>query len=118
MRVGPALSQGQGPCHAEWPTKRDRAELLLVALASLLVRGGERLTLLGSAIAPMNGRIALSRVVEMIGRDPEVEGLVWVAALGGHGMTTSPAVGRLGATAVLGGTSEELQSFSPGRLSK
>jgi uncharacterized protein (DUF58 family) len=53
-----------------WPTKRDRAELLLVALASLLVRGGERLTLLGSGIAPMNGRIALTRVVEMIGRQP------------------------------------------------
>src|ERR671932_325888 len=32
---------------ADWPTKRDRAELLLVALASLLLRGGERLTLLG-----------------------------------------------------------------------
>src|SRR6516225_2691168 len=61
---------------AEWPTKRDRAELLLVALASLLVRGGERLTLLGSGIAPMNGRIALSRVVEMIDRDlREPEGL-------------------------------------------
>ena len=56
--------------NAEWPTKRDRAELLLVALASLLVRGGERLTLLGSGIAPMNGRIALSRVVELIGRQP------------------------------------------------
>ena len=28
-----------------WPTKRDRGELMLVALASLLVRGGERLTL-------------------------------------------------------------------------
>ena len=55
---------------AEWPTKRERAELLLVALASLLVRGGERLSLLGSGIAPMNGRIALSRVVEMIGRHP------------------------------------------------
>ena len=41
---------------------------MLVALASLLVRGGERLTLLGSGIAPMNGRIALSRVVEMIDR--------------------------------------------------
>ena len=52
----------------EWPTKRDRAELLLVALASLLIRGGERLTLLGSGIAPMSGRIALSRVAEMIGR--------------------------------------------------
>src|SRR6266481_5263233 len=25
----------------DWPTKRDRAELILVALASLLVRGGE-----------------------------------------------------------------------------
>ena len=60
---------------AEWPTKRDRAELLLVALASLLIRGGERLTLLGSGIAPMNGRIALSRVVEMIGRDPKADSL-------------------------------------------
>ena len=60
---------------AEWPTKRDRAELLLVALASLLMRGGERLTLLGSGIAPMNGRIALSRVVEMIGRDPKADSL-------------------------------------------
>ncbi len=54
---------------AEWPTKRDRAELLLVALASLLIRGGERLTMLGSGMAPMSGRIALSRVVELIGRD-------------------------------------------------
>ncbi len=54
---------------AEWPTKRDRAELLLAALASLLVRGGERLTMLGSGIAPMSGRIALSRVVEILGRD-------------------------------------------------
>ena len=60
---------------AEWPTKRDRAELLLVALASLLVRGGERLTLLGSGITPMNGRIALSRVVEMIDRNPKADSL-------------------------------------------
>ena len=60
---------------AEWPTKRDRAELLLVALASLLVRGGERLALLGSGIAPMNGRIALSRVVEMIDRNSKADSL-------------------------------------------
>ena len=51
-----------------WPTKRDRAELLLVALASLLVRGGERVTLLGSGILPMSGRAALSRIVETIER--------------------------------------------------
>jgi uncharacterized protein (DUF58 family) len=51
---------------AEWPTKRDRAELLLAALASLLVRGGERLTLLGSGVPPMSGPIAMSRIVEML----------------------------------------------------
>lgn len=52
----------------------------------------------------------------VIGRDPEVEGLVWVAALGGHGMTTSAGVGRLGAAAVLGESSAELDHFSPLRL--
>jgi uncharacterized protein (DUF58 family) len=51
---------------ARWPKKRDRAELLLVALASLLVRGGERLSLLGSSVAPMRGRLALSRLAELI----------------------------------------------------
>jgi uncharacterized protein (DUF58 family) len=50
----------------DWPTKRDRAELLLAALASLLVRGGERLTLLGSGVAPMTGRVALTRLVQLI----------------------------------------------------
>jgi uncharacterized protein (DUF58 family) len=52
---------------ARWPSKRDRAELLLVALASLLVRGGERLSLVGSGIGPMRGRLALSRLAELIG---------------------------------------------------
>src|SRR6202521_4730627 len=53
----------------DWPTKRARAELILVALACLLVRGGERLSLLGSGIAPLSGRIALSRLVDLIERD-------------------------------------------------
>jgi uncharacterized protein (DUF58 family) len=43
--------------------------LLLVALASLLVRGGERLSLIASGIAPMRGRVALSRLAELIGLD-------------------------------------------------
>jgi len=51
---------------SHWPTKRDRAELLVVALASLLVRGGERLTLLGSGVNPMSGRVALTRLVQML----------------------------------------------------
>jgi len=54
-----------------WPLKRERAELLLVALASLLVRGGERLTLLGSGVAPLTGRVALSRIVQLIERPAE-----------------------------------------------
>ncbi|HWD58423.1 MAG TPA: DUF58 domain-containing protein [Stellaceae bacterium] len=53
----------------DWPTKRARAELILVALASLLVRGGERLALLGSLMAPLSGRIALSRLVDLVERD-------------------------------------------------
>ncbi|MFI5366377.1 MAG: NAD(P)/FAD-dependent oxidoreductase [Candidatus Binatia bacterium] len=52
----------------------------------------------------------------VIGRDPDVDGFVWVAALGGHGMTTSPAVGRLGAAAVCGVPSDEWDYFSPARL--
>ncbi|MFQ5665484.1 MAG: NAD(P)/FAD-dependent oxidoreductase [Candidatus Binatia bacterium] len=52
----------------------------------------------------------------VIGRDPELAGLIWVAALGGHGMTTSAAVGRLGAAAVLGEPCANLQPFAPDRL--
>ena len=52
----------------------------------------------------------------VIGRDMQIDGLVWVAALGGHGMTTSPAVGRVAASAIVGERSEELQYFSPSRL--
>jgi uncharacterized protein (DUF58 family) len=53
----------------DWPTKRERAELILVALASLLVRGGERLCLLGSGMAPISGRAALTRLVDLVERD-------------------------------------------------
>jgi len=48
------------------PTKRARADLLLVALAALLVRGGERATLLGSGVPPLSGRVALSRIAALV----------------------------------------------------
>jgi D-arginine dehydrogenase len=38
----------------------------------------------------------------VIGRDPDVPGLVWAAGLGGHGITCSVAVGEIAAAAVLG----------------
>jgi uncharacterized protein (DUF58 family) len=43
------------------PEKVERAAVLTLALASLLVRGGERVALLGSGIPPTNGRAVLER---------------------------------------------------------
>lgn len=48
----------------ELPIKRERAELLLLALAILLSRGGERLALLGGGHAPATGQTAVNRIVE------------------------------------------------------
>lgn len=46
---------------ASLPEKHYRAAVLTLALSSLLVRGGERLALLGSGILPMSGRAVLER---------------------------------------------------------
>ncbi len=43
-------------------TKIDRANLLALSLASLLVRGGERIALLGDGHAPASGRAPLRRI--------------------------------------------------------
>ena len=75
----------------DWPGKRDRAELILVALASLLVRGGERLTLLGSGVAPMTGRGALTRLVELVELRREDDG----GAGGMPGFEPLPRSGQL-----------------------
>jgi uncharacterized protein (DUF58 family) len=52
----------------ELPTKAARADLLTVALAALLVRGGERTTLLGSGMTPTSGRVILGRIAQLIDR--------------------------------------------------
>jgi len=52
------------------PTKRERADLLLSALASLVLRGGERVRLIGSAAGAVRrshaGRAGLAAVVESL----------------------------------------------------
>ncbi len=48
------------------PTKAERADLLLLALASLLVRGGEHVALLGTGRAPASGRAALRRLAGVL----------------------------------------------------
>lgn len=44
--------------------KIERASLLLLALAALLIRGGERIALLGAHERPASGRAALTRLAE------------------------------------------------------
>lgn len=46
--------------------KDERADLLLLALASLLLRGGERVGLLGNPERPANGRLVLERLGERL----------------------------------------------------
>jgi glycine/D-amino acid oxidase-like deaminating enzyme len=41
----------------------------------------------------------------VIGPDPDVEGVVWCGALGGHGITCAEPVGRIAADWVLDGAS-------------
>jgi uncharacterized protein (DUF58 family) len=51
------------------PQKIERADLLTLALAALLVRGGERIALLGGGWRPVSGRTALNRMALQLGRD-------------------------------------------------
>lgn len=51
------------------PTKRERADLLTLALAALLLRGGERVTLLGTGVAPSHGRAVLPRMAIQLERE-------------------------------------------------
>lgn len=58
------------------PEKRERAELLVLALAALLLRGGERVALLSGALPPTAGGGALSRLAAaMLGESPDRQGL-------------------------------------------
>ena len=71
------------------PTKRERADLLTLALAALLLRGGERVTLLGTGIAPSHGRAVLNRMAQQLLRETPGEnksaGLPCIEPLPRHG---------------------------------
>lgn len=51
---------------ADLPPKRNRAELLLLATAALLVRGGERVSLLGGGEIPATGRAGFNRLADRL----------------------------------------------------
>lgn len=52
----------------------------------------------------------------VIGWDPQLPGLYWVAALGGHGVTLSQGVGELAAREILAGPHDSASPFSPSRF--
>lgn len=95
--------------------KRDRAGLLLLALASLLLRGGERVTMIAPGARSISGRSGLDRLAEALASEaPDDRGLPAVVALPRHarvvlfGDFLSPladiqaAIGRLAAIPVSG----------------
>ena len=56
---------------ANLPPKRLRADLVALALAALLIRGGERVTLLGSGLTPATGNATLNRLALLVERTTE-----------------------------------------------
>ena len=66
------------------PTKKERAELLLMALAALLVRGGERVALLGTGLPPSGNKVTLNRLAMTLGRHPAAGRLAAGRALPRH----------------------------------
>ncbi|QCG88119.1 DUF58 domain-containing protein [Azospirillum sp. TSH100] len=48
------------------PTKRERADLLTLATAVLLARGGERVALLNSGVRPDHGKTAIDRIARLM----------------------------------------------------
>lgn len=58
---------------ADLPDKADRARLLGLALAILLVRGGERVGLTGTTLPPRRGSAQILRLAEMFCEDDETD---------------------------------------------
>jgi D-arginine dehydrogenase len=52
----------------------------------------------------------------VIGWDPQIKNFFWVAGLGGHGMTTSAAVGELAADLLIAGPEKRSAPFAPDRF--
>lgn len=66
--------------------KRDRADLLLLALAALLLRGGERVMLLGEGRRPVSGRQGLDRLAADLAASDQPDGLPPPVALPRHAL--------------------------------
>jgi uncharacterized protein (DUF58 family) len=79
--AGPSMDWRSG---AAVPLKRERAELLALALAALLLRGGERVRLLGGPARLPGGRGALEGLAAALNEMPPGDGLPPDAPLPRH----------------------------------
>ena len=59
----PSMAFASSP---RWPSKQDRALLLLLAIASLLTRAGERIALLGDQRRPIGGRAGMTALCDRL----------------------------------------------------
>lgn len=88
------------------PEKSERAAILALALASLLVRGGERIALLGAMDRPVTGRAGLSRVAHQLTHDLDTPSER-------DGVPPAPQLPRYGAAILIGdflGPEEETEA--------
>ena len=63
-------SPGMDWSSGKGPTKRDRASILAMATASLLMRAGERCAVLGESEHPRAGRVGLDRISRRLAHSP------------------------------------------------
>jgi uncharacterized protein (DUF58 family) len=75
--------------HKDAPTKRQRTDILLIALTILLSQAGERIGLLGDARRPFQGRTAPERMLEALDIDRFDD------AKGAPPLATTPAGARI-----------------------
>ncbi|MFN3935983.1 MAG: DUF58 domain-containing protein [Gemmobacter sp.] len=67
------------------PPKSDRARLLALALAILLIRGGERVGLAGAGVPPRSGRVHIDRICAAMADGQSDYGVPALAGLVAHG---------------------------------
>ncbi len=108
--VDPIDAEDPDRCELE-PRVRERIRTRLAANLPRLSDLTEARYWCGLRTLTADGRFA-------VGPDPDLRGLFWVAGLGGWGMSTGAAVGRLAADLILDPTSEPAfaDGLAPGRL--
>ncbi|MER6577858.1 FAD-binding oxidoreductase [Nonomuraea sp. NPDC001023] len=107
LLVSPADATPVPPCDA-------RPDDLDVAVGVRRVQEATTLEIRSVRHAWAGLRSEVADGTPVIGPDPGAPGFVWLAALGGYGVQTSPEAGRIAAAAATDGAAEP--AYAPGRL--